>query len=281
MALLVRCYLSRRVKNYYSIMSRTILLPKDCSQNYDIVDLPDYQDIKSSRKYLKTGDQLFELKSFQQDPRSIIFENSDQGRISESSEVIMATKFNVIFLLISALYNNKGPYITLENIIDNHEWVNSIPETLVTNALNCICDVLNENGESFYKINQEKAQEWLKHKIQMTKEHLMDSKLMTQIKLNLYVDSESEIPPGFLESEVLSVSNDMILSYLCIDIKLYDFEELSQYKKNIQSRLVAKTMAVEANKPKTEKPSKVTKTIKKRTTVKVAKGKGALDMFFK
>ncbi|WEJ95332.1 hypothetical protein PSN45_002847 [Yamadazyma tenuis] len=270
-----------------NLQYRTILLPKEVeSSTYTLVSLPDYRDISKSSKYLVSCGSLFELKSVSSDPKSIIFENeTDQdGIVVESPEIIMATKFNVVYLLISTLYNqSSSSYISLENFIDNHEWIGNVPEALVEDALEKICDKITENGEFFYKVNQEKTKEFIKSKIESVKQQLSSSKLMTQIKMSLYVDTETEIPMGMEDQEILYLANEMISSHLSISLELHDFEDLLKYKKGIQARLTAKSMVMEAQKPTKHQPKtgKAAKGKVKKPVVKVAKGKGALDMLFK
>lgn len=257
--------------------TRTILLPKGIT-SYDIVQLPDYRDITSTLKYLLTGKDVYEMKLIEQDPKSIILESSttDPGYVVESGELIVSSKFDIVYLLISCL-NTQKSFISIENIIDNFEWLGLLPESLVSRKLELICETVTEGQEKFYKINSDKVNSLIQQRVDKLAKVLADSKLVTQVKLSLYVDTEGEIPTGMLEEEIKYIAYEMVLGYMSITLDLYDFTELFSYKKDISSKLILREMQ---NQPQEKKPTKPVKATKKKATKVVAKGKGALDMFF-
>lgn len=257
--------------------TRTILLPKDIT-NYEIILLPDYKDPKSFQKYLLAGEEVFEMRLVQQDPKSIILESCDEtpGQVMESGELIVTSKFDIVYLLITALKTQKS-FISIENIVDSFEWLGLLPQDLVSKKLLLICDTITEMNEQYFKISAEKVDTLIKQRVDKLAEVLGASKLVTQIKLSLYVDNEGEIPNGMLEQEIKYIAYDMVTAYASAYSEIYDFTELLAHKKSIRSKLTLREMQ---NKPQEKATVKAVKTTKKKATKVVAKGKGALDMFF-
>lgn len=275
--------------------NKVILLPKKVSGEVEIVELPDFQDFQRTKQYLATSEKLYELKAVDGKglPKSIIFENESEGRIQELEQVIITTEFNVTYLLISLLFaqpstTTQKNFITIENIIDNHSWLNKLSYPLIQTGLNNICDVIEEGDDFFYKINPEKINQYISTKVDKIAQHLSQehNSLFLKLKLNLYVDSETEIPENYLPLEIRYQSIQVVKQNLVNNVDIpalnEDFDDLLKYKKDVVKKLTSKqlmnTQPASEHKPK---PSNNTNKAKaKKPVKKVAVGKGALDSFF-
>ncbi|CAH6718883.1 hypothetical protein CLIB1444_01S16622 [[Candida] jaroonii] len=250
--------------------TRTILLPKGTTE-YDLVELPDYQDITKTRKYGKVGDSIYELKSIKESPKSIIFES---GYVMENSEIILSSKINPTYLLISCLFDFQK-YISLDDITDKFPWIEHIDEKYLLE----ITDKIDENGDSFYKISKPKVTDYLKKRIEAVQKTLDQTKLVNFMKMELYVNSESEVTDEIWALQLWSTSVNFVWDYLTIS-KYGDFvdsEKLNSHKAEVRNKLNINTMMTQQTTTKKEEKKKPVK----KPVKKVAAGRGALDAFFK
>lgn len=269
---------------------KTILLPKDVKKEILIIDLPNYSDSKKLSQYLLSGETIYELKNISSDkPKSLIFENENEGIINESADVLICTKFDLIYLLIPALYNSTN-FITMENIIDNNDWLSKVPEQVIDKALNPIVETIDENNETFYKVSQEKVFQYLTNRINNVQKCVKNSSFLNQLKMDLFVSLEEEIPSEILDMEILRTSVNIVTSYVSIPLESdilkhngYDFTGLNEHKSKVEKLIRTQEAIQEASLPKKNgqraKPKQSTNSNSK--PKKVAVGKGALDSFFK
>lgn len=278
--------------------SKVILLPKDAGNEPELVELPSYQDFSRKKKYLITNNaKLYELKAVDGKgmPKSIIFENDTGGKIHRLDQIIMTSEFNVTYMLVSMLLdtskaNNGGHknFITLENFVDDHSWLSKLPGSLVQRGLERICDVLEELDEFFYKVNHDKINQFVSTKVDSVLAFLnkdVDNHLLPKLKMNLYVDSEVEIPSDYLPLELryqaIQIIKQNMIPSVDIPVLNQDFAELNKYKQEVVQKLTNKQLmssqAISETKPK---PIVAKSKTKKQPPKKVAVGKGALDSFF-
>lgn len=255
--------------------TRTILVPKGVKE-FEIIALPDYADINTTRKYGKSGTKIYELKSVKESPKSMILE---PGYVLENSEVIMTSEFNPIYLMILTLLGTDKfaeRFVSIEDITDNFSWSENL-----SIDLGLICETIEENGEKYYKVSKDKITHYLEKKIEKTQKYLESSRLYTFLKMELYVTSEQEITDELLALQLQHTAIDLVWAYLCIPKygPFVDLQILIDHKRRVQSELNSKMlMNAKLNNKKTWKPKPKPNTTK--TTVKVQKGKGALDSFF-
>lgn len=274
--------------------SRVILLPKDAECEIQLVELPDYQDFSKQKKYVITNSKLYELKAVEGKtlPKSIIFENETKGRIHELEQIIMTSEFNITFMLISLLLDkslSSKNFITLENFVDDYSWLSKVPASLTQAGLENICDVLEELDEFFYKINHDKINQFISTRIDRVLEYLNQESnaLLPKFKMNLYVDSEVEIPTDYfpleLRFQAIQIIKQNLIPTVDIPVLNQDFDLLTKYKQEVVNKLTAKQLMnsqpASDNKPKGSAAKSKT-TAKKPPAKKVAVGKGALDSFF-
>lgn len=311
--------------------TKVILLPKEKGV-YSIVKLPNASDQKSFKSYLLRDDQLFELREIKGDNsylpndskrpvipntglsvKSFIFESEENGCVVQSPNLIVSTKFNLVYYLISIMYNNDSfakRFITFEDFSDtisslfeNNSWVGAIPVKMYKSALSDICDTIEENDEIFYKYSTKKVIEYLNRKVSQLLAYLstqLDFSIILKIKQELYKpisEGSNDIPSEILQLSIIRHSIDLICgSYTPIEIRNqlinnggYEFDKLNAYLKDIQIQrkeleLVESNMnaVVETTtKVETKKKDSKKKVVRKKEVKKVAVGKGALDGFFK
>lgn len=285
--------------------TKVILLPKEIEKSQDpqnhgqgiqVVELPHFKDLNRSKKYLVASDKLYDLKAIdgKSSPKSIIFENDTEGRIHELEQVLITTEYNFTYLLISLLLARSGGttkqrnFITIENLIDNHDWLNKLPYKLIQKGLDNICDVLEQLDEFFYKVNPQKIDQFITTKIHKIIQYLQggQTSLVSKLKVNLYIDSETEIPDNYMDLELRYQAIQLIKQNLVDDVDVpvlnEDFDELLTYKQEIVKKLTTRQLM--ASQPVVEakpKPSNnAIKSKQKKPVKKVAVGKGALDSFF-
>lgn len=311
--------------------TKVILLPKEKGL-YSIIKLPNVLDQKSFKSYLLRDDQLFELREIKGDNRylpndtkrpvipntgqsvkSFIFESEANGCVVQSPNLIVSTKFNLVYYLMSIMYNNDSfakRFITFEDFSDTistlfeyNAWVGAIPMKMYKSALSEICETIEENDEIFYKYSNAKVIEYLHRKVSQLLAYLSsqsDLSIILKIKQELYrpiSEGSNDIPSDILQLSIIRHSIDLICgSYTPIEIRnqvmnneRYEFDKLNAYLKDIQAQrkelelvesnmnaVVETTTKVETKKKDTKK-----KVVRKKEIKKVAVGKGALDGFFK
>ncbi|KAI3406230.2 hypothetical protein KGF56_001072 [Candida oxycetoniae] len=312
--------------------SKVIVLPRLSPEKdlieYKVVDLP-IATLSSTKPYLITTQEVYELNTIKGDDskvklsngeavKSIILEPQDHdipGAVIQSGDVILATKFNIVYLLISIFDRHLSKFRnfktledikdSLSSIVEEYSWIYDIPDTVYYRSLPVICDqIIEGNDEKFYKYSNEKSMSWVNDKIEAMSKFVREEKGNSILKrinmeLNDPTNIESKVDTDVLQSTITRYSIDFICdSYLIPDIKpklinqfKYDFTKmekyllgLSQKRKNLE--------AVEANMSDVNRITSNTKSnsnsnsrkqamVKKKATNKVAVGKGALDGFFK
>lgn len=262
-----------------------------------------YDDQASSRPVVpKTGEPI----------KTMVFEMEGGGFVLSGANMVVSSRFNFSYFLISLFWSNQSlnkRFMNLDDICDTlsgyyeqAEWVHLIPVLLYKSSLNQICDTIEENGDTFYKFSQERVEDFLHLRIAALAAFLKERPEMAivyKIKLNLYPplleDEQNSIPTEILEMAILRNCVDLIVgSYLQNDIRLnilkkYSFDKLDEYLTDIQAQRKQRELAeaqldsvVEITSRNEKKSSKGKQTTSKKKMVKkVAAGKGALDAFFK
>ncbi|CCD24071.1 Rnh202p NDAI_0C04110 [Naumovozyma dairenensis CBS 421] len=256
----------------------------------------------------------------------LIDENDrSQGYIMESSYFQFSTKYDITYNLIGFLYRktevveNENDYVkalpsndnennmesitsdrflTLrdfhDTLVDSHDknW-SKISLNVLENALNKICDCIQEAGDTYYKINPVKITEFLVRKVEKINDNFPKSipipydyredikeSMKTVLSCNLLIslipkrvyDDLIQFHPDENSTVQLSIK-DAHASY----IKYKEERRVTSREKEI---LLKSVTTVGLNNGTTTKG----KIVKKKTTIvkkKVAKGKGAIDGFFK
>ncbi|CUM67758.1 uncharacterized protein PRCAT00005463001 [Priceomyces carsonii] len=307
---------------------KVLLLPNDkCEQaTYKIVHLPTDSTLKRYRPFLIKDSTIYELIEVKGNDafsktkptllnngeavKSYIFEDDTNGLVIQSSNMIVGNSFNIVYLLISVMFDYEGflkRYITFEDIMDtlsslsgnNTDWVTRIPEEAYLRALPEICDTILENKEQFYRFSKQKTLQFINEKVQKLHHfiQMQENSIMFKIKAELH-DDASSTPEAVINSSILRHSIDLICDSYCpkiikvelIELFAYDFKDLDSYLDELKAKrkevsVIESSMAAiaQGNSQVAKKKADATKkkpTTKKKAT-KVAVGKGALDGFFK
>lgn len=297
--------------------SKVFLLPKD-HKEYEFVNVT----IAGNPKTLVvSGDSVFEVRevgpSSSFDPRpepkfpsgepckSIIFEaqDSNPGSVRQNANLTCLTKYDILFLVLCSL---KGyvlapseRYKTQEDLLDEvtdsiNARVNNVIQKHIVDSFEKICEGMEENGDTYYKLQTTKVLQVLELKVSALTDLLLTSKSFALLALIEETLGGVELLPSLdiLRLQTLKFSVDYIFdSYLTEDLKeLYyskmDFDFsiletfLAERQKQQRARAVVEENSAAVSKSKTTpKSDKNVKTTKKKA-VKVAVGKGALDSFF-
>lgn len=310
--------------------TRTILLP-DNESDFKIIRIPDFLRNKIPGLYLIGNSQLYELKEIRggnnqirtikdEAVKSIILESeTEEGHVIQTANVVVATKFNLVYLLISIMWNNekfRKRFITYEDFIDSlvallemNEWVEEIPENLLRQSLLKICDRIEENDEDFYKYSQKRVFDFIEEKVQKlatciksNPKFVFLSKISQELIPPIELPETEMVPLQVMDSSIVHQSINFICgSYLPEELKSqfiegrkYNFEALDQHLKKVraqkdaykvsqgyQDSIVADAKASRGSKANKNKNDKRRTQNKKKPVEKVAVGKGALDGFFK
>lgn len=241
--------------------------------------------------------------------KSIIFElpNDQAGFVKQSANMLTLTKYDVFFLVLCCLKTTSESqperYLTSEDLID--EIMTSLGvcnarqsfQKIVVLSLVKICDTIDENGETYYRVNHTKIMDVLNRKVDRLQALLIDKKGFSVSSLIEESLGGLEALPSndILQLQTLRWSVDYIFdSYLTQNLKdMYysafpkDFSTLDNFlaerTKQQKARAVVERnrSAVSNSKASSAKAEKTTKgTKKKPVKTKVAVGKGALDSFF-
>lgn len=281
--------------------SRIIVLP--APGDYDIVQTPVGGRVVS---LLVNGTNAFELREVNgkspireyQEPRlpnggavkSIILEGEKDGYVLQLPNIVQCTKFNLTYVAIQAM-SAKEHYLqrfqTLDDILESFsDWAIKL-EPLLQKPIKSICNVIEENGECFYKLSKEKVHQWLDVKVNAFATYIKDSQLALSLQVKATLGEKAK--PEVTEAQCFVLATDFIFeAYLSKALKeeylatrKYNIQPLEEFmaEKEREAKAMAqvhKNMTFEA-KPK-RAPPKQKKAIKR---AKVAVGSGAVDLFFK
>lgn len=304
--------------------TKVILLPENGLGSYSVLDLPTAKNLEVSKPFLFQDSQLYELKLINgNNPhavlanapqlanndgvRSWIFEDSE-GMVVQSGNLVVSSKFNLCYLLLSLLYKNPEMFtqrfITIEDLLDKFsslygELITSIPKEVFQQNLPTICEIVSQDEEDYYKFSLAKANEFINGKVTNLVKFIENgnNSLADVITAKISDASTLDVPANIREQAQLNYAIEFVCnSYTLPSFKdqfvasrQFDFTELNAYllkltesQKNraIAEQSVNNIAASNANATK-KKLSQPKKTTKKPAAKKVAVGKGALDGFFK
>ncbi|ODV82309.1 uncharacterized protein CANTADRAFT_4320 [Suhomyces tanzawaensis NRRL Y-17324] len=301
--------------------SRVVVLPSPGS--YQVIEVPSSRDLSQKKSMLIQNGQLMEINEIKGTPKSsmpklnnggavksLLFEGANAdipGFVLQSPLMLVGTPFNIVYLMISIMYHNQDVFtkrfITLEDVIDqlgqihSGEWVTAISNEQYVASLAKVCEMIDENGEQFYKFSLEKAVQFIKSKVEALKAHF-DAK---KEELSLYntfkqqvldPTNDSPIPSEVIDQLTLKSSINFVCdSYLTGEFKArisegHNFDEVENWIAKVENNKKSLEVVEESLKEvvktttkanRVQKKAKVTKKVVK----KVAVGKGALDGFFK
>lgn len=286
--------------------TRVVLLPKE-GTHFKVVRMPIAHDISRLKPYLVCGSQIYELNEMAKTAwsnapqtkkgdfvRSLIVEGVEgsQGAVLQSLHMILSSKFNLMYILISTMHTAEQfhhRFASLEDIMDQipGDWIQHLPEEIVAKHMASICEVKVEGGEGFYRFSLNKAVDQVREKCTRLAEHLTQSKNSLYLKAKQSVIENDVCDPEILDLAVKSTAVEFVCGSYTLPsfkdevMKAYDFSRLKEHREKIKEN-TKNLRVVEANMMDlASKPKKVTKKVVKKTVKKVAPGKGALDGFFK
>ncbi|GEQ69784.1 hypothetical protein JCM33374_g3458 [Metschnikowia sp. JCM 33374] len=246
--------------------------------------------------------------------RSLILESTEEtqnGAVVSNPNLVSLSGFDMVYPFLNWVSSRLDTYMTrfhtsedlMDAFCDGIECP-QLNQKLEANLQSCIdrtCESVEENDERFFKVSVSKVNSLLAEKINRLKNLLLvnpDYVLSKKIKETLG-DLSDEIPHAVLEQQLSMYCIDFVFgSFLCENLKrgyletyggqnkeLKDFLEIQRSKQESLS-IAEQNLASIAGKTRNEadnnkvKSGKPTKPARKQS-VKVAKGKGALDHFFK
>jgi len=263
--------------------ARLVLFPGQAPNGIiKMINLP-HPRTAQEHHYILMNDELYELsevdddnphsksnylrpltKSDSKPVRSLVLENSHSstaGVILEESNIIISTKFNFTYVLISYFIKQleKGKeskrYQSLEDLTDVLEdgipIITQVPEPLFIKALEKICDVIDENDEKFYRFSEEKTYEFLKAKVKTLSNSFPKSIQSQIVNPMIYpVNIEESIPDDINALALTRYSIHLLSSYLHLKVEsklhsLYDFKQLDSYIEKLQDEKAKKKAAEE------------------------------------
>ena len=281
--------------------SKVIILPES-NIPFKIIKLPTSTKLDTFKSYLLQESTLYELNIIDGSTdeniaklksgaavKSFIFE---PGYVLQSPNVVISNKFNFTYLLISLIKQQQKKFddrfIALEDFKDilNVDWIYHLPNEIITNSLNIICETVCQNSEEFYKYNNDKCLNWIHDKILKLKSFIIENNtsILQKIKIELSPNMQ-EIPNDKLHELSLVYALDYITSSYCnvkseliekFDYKLDDLNNYLQKLKELEKNIEV----MEANIDSLKTSNKTQQAKKKSTTKKVVK-RGAIDSFFK
>ncbi|EMG47097.1 hypothetical protein SBY92_000736 [Candida maltosa Xu316] len=279
--------------------SKVVILPPSPGP-FKIINLPIPSDLTTTKSYLIEESTIYELtiidgstssdipkqKTSGIPIKSFIFE---PGYVLESPNVIISNKFNISYLFLSILKDQKimDRYCNLETFKDNLSmaWIFDIPDEIIEQGLDTICDVTVQNCEKFYKFNMDKSLDWIHLKITLLETFIKsttNNSILMKIKHELSPNME-DIPQDKLDQLITLYALDYICSICDVQQGLvekfkYEFNDLNEYikvlndnEKNLEVVESNLNDLKTANK-KVKQPVKQEKKVKK---------VGAIDSFFK
>lgn len=301
---------------------KVLVLPKDGPEgSYKLIKLPLAKNIQQTKSYLLQDNVIYELKEINgNNPhvvqpsrpqlkngdgvKSWIFEG-DPGFVVQSGNLIVATKFNIVYLLISIFYTNVSKFtqrfIAFEDLLDQMtslygDWINEIPTDVYLQKLPDICEIIDQDDENYYKFSLVKANTFIQEKVNSFLSYISSkpNSIANLIKAKMTDPASGTIPENIIESAQSHHALEFVTNSYClpafkeqyIAANHYDFSNYIEYQSKLKEQQKSREIVdatvnniavANANVPKKKPAAK--KTAKKQTT-KVAVGKGALDGFF-
>lgn len=227
--------------------------------------------------------------------------------VGQQPEMYVVTQFNPIYFLLSFfipyLQRDSIRMLTMEDLGEKFEESDSLGELIrnkvpLQSQLTKICDTVDENGDTFYRISKNKVVEYLKSKIENIVKDFPSSIASKLINMLTSGIQEDQLKPTdeILRENQIKTSIQLLSSYVddyYLDLvrKAYSFDELNDYTKKLakfrEMNMIAeenlRSLNENQSKERGRKRSKKepARKSKKKAVKKVAIGKGALDMFFR
>ncbi|GMG22746.1 unnamed protein product [Ambrosiozyma monospora] len=253
--------------------------------------------------------------------KSLLFTPADKNPdqpgliIGQTTEIYVATEYNIIYSLLQFFRDNlrkeRQRIVTYDDLVEQFE-ESELLTSLIPLGFDCkkqlthICELIEENNEVFYKPSLLKILSYLRSRVDKIVNHFpqsLDVKISKKLIVPLVASSASSIEELKATDEIIKLNKiraavNLLSSYVdnwYLEKLLdgYDFAPIDEFLKQIHE-LEEKRKAAEesinnlneamhsgggdknSKKRKAPPPSR-----SKKQAVKVEKGKGALDMFFK
>lgn len=298
--------------------TKTVLVPPGVHA-FDVVQLA-HPRTGTPTSFLAAGDRLFELRCINgNNPHAkgnhmrpetshgsavklLVLESTrgGPGYVVQSPNLQVASAFNLAFLWIGLLADkNSSRYQLLEDLMDS--WSSAFPpldglsSRVHAAALAQVCDKIVEGDEDYFRFSQERTVAWLKSRVDRLVDRFPQLVLNQLLKLQLApVDPSQAIPDDVLTQSMTQHAVYLVGTYLAPALELqlmalYSLPELAAYKTQLaadrEKVAVAETnlaLLAQANTaPRTTTKRKAPTKPPPKKKPAVAKGKGALDLFFR
>lgn len=224
--------------------------------------------------------------------------------VGQKPEIYVATPFNVIYFVLSYCVNilkrEQQRMLPYDDLLERLEDSNSIKELIrlkipFENSLKLICDTVQENDETFYKVSIKKITAFLKGRVDRIVNNFPDtlnSRIQRNIGGNIQQD-QLHFTDEIMELSRVKCAISLLSSYVdkfYLDdlVKSYDFTALDKYLEEYQKVEEENRIAEENLRALNQKVAHGAKSRKRKHSAKKVKpvkkveiGRGALDMFFK
>ncbi|AOA61078.1 Ribonuclease H2 subunit [Komagataella phaffii CBS 7435] len=244
---------------------KVLFVNQDSSEKLKFVQL-DHPRLNERCDYLydEQNNQLYELKRFNGEHdnphskkhravydhrgfmiRSLIFaeKESIDGYVVENSEILVATKFNVIYLLLKYFImtelrgmnineldesNQSGRFLNFDDLIEQlqeNSVFQGLPEEFFGSlepSLSEICKVIREGDENYYRVSPAAIFQFLNRKVEALQKNLLETentvKQFLSSKLSKPIDQgstkEEEVPLEILDLATKRAAVQLISTYL-------------------------------------------------------------------
>ncbi|XP_073256562.1 ribonuclease H2 subunit B-like [Porites lutea] len=120
-----------------------------------------------------SGDKVFEVLRFKEEPRSWFVEDS----IQKDGSLYVITPVDPLFLILPYLTKFSQKFTTLEQLLvdEKHPCIGTLTGCISPDELLNICDVKEDDDLQVYRLNNDKTIAWLKTKVEQTADSVPSS----------------------------------------------------------------------------------------------------------
>lgn len=113
-----------------------------------------------------SGEKVFEVLRFKEEPRSWFVEDS----VQKDGSLYLITPIDPLFLILPYLTKFSQKFRTLEQLLvdESHPSVSALTGCLSSDELLNICDAKGDDDLQVYRLNSDKTVAWLKAKVEQT-----------------------------------------------------------------------------------------------------------------
>ncbi|XP_078379595.1 ribonuclease H2 subunit B-like isoform X1 [Oculina patagonica] len=158
----------KEVNQWIFVAPESAVCAQDCGETEPVfIKIPHPRTGKEQQFLLShSGEKIFEVLQFKEEPRSWFVEDS----VQKDGSLYVITPVDPLFLILPYLTKFSQKFRTLEQLLldEGHPSISRLTGCLTSEEILNICDIKGDDDLQVYRLNNDKAIAWLKTKVEQT-----------------------------------------------------------------------------------------------------------------